>query len=90
MSKFTYKKVADHFKDSEEYKTRKGIIHAKEDPIMIDFIRDHATSDDKILEVGGGVVPFLTSSSKIRALKRRITWNSFMMLTGSRLMEVFL
>ena len=59
MSKYTYKKVADHFKDSEEYRTRKGIIHAEEDPIMIDFIRNHASSDDKILEVGGGSGAFL-------------------------------
>ena len=54
MKQFTYKKVADHFKESEEYRTRKGIIHEKEDPIMIDFISNHASSEDKILEVGGG------------------------------------
>ena len=54
MKKFTYKKVADHFKESEDYRTRKGIIHEKEDPIMIDFISSHASSEDKILEVGGG------------------------------------
>ena len=54
MEQFTYKKVADHFKESEEYRTRKDIVHAEEDPIMIDFIRNHASSEDKILEVGGG------------------------------------
>lgn len=54
MKQFTYKKVADHFKESEEYRTRKGIIHVKEDPVMIDFIRNYASSDGKILEVGGG------------------------------------
>jgi len=59
MKKFTYKKVADHFKESEDYRTRKGIIHDKEDPIMIDFIRSHASSEDKILEVGGGSGAFL-------------------------------
>ena len=59
MSKFTYKKVADHFKESEEYRTRKGIFHAKEDPLMIDFVRSHASSEDKILEVGGGNGAFL-------------------------------
>jgi hypothetical protein len=56
---FTYKKVADHFKESEDYRTRKGIIHDKEDPIMIDFIRSYASSEDKILEVGGGSGAFL-------------------------------
>lgn len=59
MKQFTYKKVADHFKESEEYRTRKGIVHAEEDPIMIDFIRSHASSEDKILEVGGGSGAFL-------------------------------
>ena len=54
MKKFTDKKVADHFKESEEYRTRKGIIHEKEDPVMIDFICNNASSEDKILEVGGG------------------------------------
>ena len=54
MKQFTYKKVADHFKESEEYRTRKGIVHAEEDPIMTDFICSHASSEDKILEVGGG------------------------------------
>ncbi|CAD6491089.1 MAG: hypothetical protein CHKLHMKO_00049 [Candidatus Argoarchaeum ethanivorans] len=54
MKQFTYKKVADHFKESEEYRTRKGTVHDKEDPIMIDFIRNHASSEDTILEVGGG------------------------------------
>ena len=88
MKNYTYKKVADHFKESEEYKTRKGIVHAEEDPIIINFIRNHASSEDKILE-GGAAVLFLTSSLKIQALERRITWNSFMKLTGSRLMEVF-
>ena len=58
MKNFAQKKVADHFKESEEYKTRKGIIHDKEDPIMIDFIRSHALSEDKILEVGGAAVLF--------------------------------
>ena len=53
MKQFAYKKVADLFKESEDYKTRKGIVHDKEDPIMIDFIRNHASSEDKILEVGG-------------------------------------
>ena len=53
MKKFTYEKVADHFKESEDYRTRKGIIHVEEDPIMIDFICNHASSGDKILEVGG-------------------------------------
>lgn len=53
MKQFTYKKVADHFKGSEDYRTRKGIIHGKEDPVMIDFICNHASSEDKILEVGG-------------------------------------
>jgi hypothetical protein len=75
MKKFTYKKVVDHFKESEEYRTRKGIIHVKEDPVMIDFIRNSASSEDKILEVGGAAVLFLTSSLKIRALKGHITWN---------------
>ena len=59
MKQFTYKKVADHFKESEEYRTRKGIVHAEEDPIMLDFIRSHASSEDKILEVGGGSGAFL-------------------------------
>ena len=54
MKNFAYKKVADHFKESEDYRTRKGIVHAEEDPIMIDFIRSHASSEDRILEVGGG------------------------------------
>ena len=89
MKQFPYKKVADHFKESEDYRTRKGIIHDKEDPIMIDFIISHASSEDKILEVGGEAVLFLASSLKTRALKRRIIWNSYMMLTRSRSMEVF-
>ena len=59
MKQFTYKKVADHFKESEEYRTRKGIVHAKEDPLLIDFIHSHASSEDKILEVGGGSGAFL-------------------------------
>lgn len=59
MSKFSFKKVEDHFKDSNEYRTRKGIVHEKEDPMMIDFIRIHALSDSKILEVGGGSGAFL-------------------------------
>ena len=59
MKQFTYKKVADHFKESEEYRTRNGIIHDKEDPIMIDFIRSHTSRQDKILEVGGGSGAFL-------------------------------
>lgn len=54
MKQLTYKKVADHFKESEDYRTRKGIIHDKEDPVMLDFIRSHASSEDKILEVGEG------------------------------------
>ena len=89
MKQFTYKKVADHFKESEEYRTRKGIVHAKEDPLLIDFIHSHASSEDKILEVGGAAVLFLISSLKTRTLKRRIIWNSFMMPTRSRLMGVF-
>jgi hypothetical protein len=89
MKQFTYKKVADYFKESEDYRTRKGIIHGKEDPVMIDFICNHASSEDKIPEVGGAAVLFLILSLKIQALKRRITWNSFMMSTGSRLMDVF-
>ena len=59
MKQFTYKKVADHFKESEDYRMRKGIVHAEEDPIMIDFIRSHASSEDRILEVGGGSGAFL-------------------------------
>ncbi|HED00780.1 MAG TPA: hypothetical protein ENN18_10415 [Proteobacteria bacterium] len=66
MKGLSYKKVADHFKESEEYKNRKGIIHTKEDPIIIDFIRNSASNEDKILEVGGGAGRFLTLSSKIR------------------------
>jgi hypothetical protein len=86
---FTYKKVADHFRESEDYRTRKGIIHDKEDPIMIDFISNHASSEDKILEVGGAAVLFLTLSLKIRVLMKHIMWNSFMKPTRSRLMDVF-
>ena len=59
MKQFTYKKVADHFKESEEYRTRKGIVHDKEDPIIISFIRSNASSEDKILEVRGGSGAFL-------------------------------
>lgn len=54
MKKFTQKKVIAHFKDSEEYKTRKGMVHPELDPIILDFIRNHASSEDKLLEVGGG------------------------------------
>ena len=59
MKKYTYQKVADHFKESEDYRTRKGIIHAEEDPLMIDFIHNHMSSGDRILEVGGGSGAFL-------------------------------
>jgi len=59
MSKIIYKKVIDHFKESEDYRTRKGIVHPEEDPIIIDFIRNYASSEDKILEVGGGSGAFL-------------------------------
>ena len=59
IKNYTYKKVADHFKESEDYRTRKGIVHAEEDPIMIDFIRIHASIEDRILEVGGGSGAFL-------------------------------
>jgi ubiquinone/menaquinone biosynthesis C-methylase UbiE len=59
MEKYTFQKVADHFKESEEYRTRKGIVHPEEDPTMIDFIRTHASSGDRILEVGGGSGAFL-------------------------------
>lgn len=59
MKNFTYKKVADHFKESEEYRTRKGIVHPELDPIIIDFIRNHASNGDNILEVGGGSGAFL-------------------------------
>lgn len=90
MKGYTYKKVADHFKESEDYKARKGIIHDKEDHIMIDFICNYASSEDKILEVGGGAaVLFLTLSLKLRVLMRHIMCNSFMKPTRSRLMEVF-
>ena len=54
MKKFTQKKVAEHFKESEEYKTHKEMIPPELDPIIQDFIRSHASSEDKILEVGGG------------------------------------
>ncbi len=59
MKKYPFQKVADHFKRSEEYRTRKGIIHDKEDPLMIEFIHSHASSGDRILEVGGGSGAFL-------------------------------
>lgn len=59
MKKFAYQKTVDHFNETEEYKTRKGIVHTEEDPIMIDFIVRNAERNDKILEVGGGSGAFL-------------------------------
>jgi ubiquinone/menaquinone biosynthesis C-methylase UbiE len=59
MTKFTFKKVADHFNESELYKTRKGLIHPAEDPIMLDFIKRNASPGEMILEVGGGSGAFL-------------------------------
>lgn len=59
MKRFAYQKVIDHFNKTGEYKIRKGIVHIKEDPIIINFIRSHALIDHKILEVGGGSGAFL-------------------------------
>ena len=78
MKKYPFQKVADHFKRSEEYRTRKGIIHDKEDPLMIEFIHSHASSGDRILEVGGAAVLFLTLFLKIQKLRKHIIWNLFM------------
>ena len=50
MKKFTQKKVAEHFKESEECKTHKELIPPELDPIIRDFIRSHASSEDKLLE----------------------------------------
>lgn len=49
----------DHFNESNEYRTRKGIVHAKEDPIIIDFLCSNTSNEDKLLEVGGGSGAFL-------------------------------
>jgi ubiquinone/menaquinone biosynthesis C-methylase UbiE len=51
-------KVVDHFKDTDIYRVRKGIVH-EEDLFLIDFIGNHASGEDKILEVGGGSGAFL-------------------------------
>jgi SAM-dependent methyltransferase len=59
MPKFAAKKVIDHFKESELYRVRKGIVHPEEDPIMLDFIYRYASKGDRILEVGGGSGAFL-------------------------------
>jgi ubiquinone/menaquinone biosynthesis C-methylase UbiE len=51
-------KVVDHFKDTDIYRVRKGIVH-EEDLFLIDFIGNHMSGEDKILEVGGGSGAFL-------------------------------
>lgn len=46
-------KVVSHFSESDQYKSRKGIVH-RQDRNIINFIKDFASGDPKILEVGGG------------------------------------
>lgn len=54
MKDTPYQKVIEHFKESEDYKRHKGLVHPEHDPIILDFFKKHASNDDKILEVGGG------------------------------------
>jgi len=44
--KLVQEKVADHFKDAEEYKTRNGIVHVEEKPIMINILHSHTSSEE--------------------------------------------
>ena len=54
LSKFTERKVKEHFTEaSGEYATRKGYVHPEHDPIILNFIKDTCTGDLKVLEVGG-------------------------------------
>lgn len=59
MKESTQRKVRDSFKSTGEFRTRKGIIHPELDPTMIDFICTHASSTDRILEIGGASGYFL-------------------------------
>lgn len=49
------KKVIEHFRISEEYATRKGYVHPEHDLIILNFIKETATPNSKVLEVGGVV-----------------------------------
>lgn len=58
MKRFAQKKVIEHFKSSNEYKIRKGIVHT-EDHMIIAFIQNIALPKDNIIEIGGGSGSFL-------------------------------
>ena len=48
-------KIEDHFVEaSENYVSRKGIVHQEHDPLIIKFIKNTSNSKSSILEIGGG------------------------------------
>jgi len=72
LSKFTERKVKEHFTEaSEEYATRKGYVHPEHDPVILNFIKDTCTEDSKVLEVGGGsgyMLDLISSETDIKHL----------------------
>jgi hypothetical protein len=45
------KRTIEHFSRAEEYKHAKGILNI-DDPITLEFVSQHSTTESKVLEVG--------------------------------------
>lgn len=53
MSKVTERKVKEHFTEaSEEYSTRKGLIHPEHDPITLNSVKERYTQNSNFKVLG--------------------------------------
>ncbi|NLX09213.1 MAG: class I SAM-dependent methyltransferase [Chloroflexi bacterium] len=54
MNQFTSGKVKTFFEEQDNYRDRKGMVHAEQDPVILEFMAQHADASSIVLEVGGG------------------------------------